>query len=280
MTLTSFQEELCSTSRWDFSDLKALYVNCTLKPSPEPSNTAGLMRHLDRDHGAERGRGRLRPRGRPRPGARRLAGHARARLPRGRLARLYERVKAARHPRSRLADLARREVVRVHACRSSGSTPARSVLNEDGPVRVLREGRRCLITGNEDGIKHCSMNILYSLQHLGYTIPPQADAGWIGEAGPGPSYLDEGSGGPGQRLHQPEHHLHDVEPPPSRPVAEGRRRRARPTATSGRSGTRGAASTSRTRSTASWPRRAASRRRSAPPSSSSPGARSGSRPSR
>jgi multimeric flavodoxin WrbA len=40
------------------------------------------------------------------------------------------------------------------------------------------------------------MNILYSLQHLGYTIPPQADAGWIGAAGPGPSYLDDGSGGP------------------------------------------------------------------------------------
>ena len=27
-------------------------------------------------------------------------------------------------------------------------------------------------------------------------IPPQADAGWVGKAGPGPSYLDEGSGGP------------------------------------------------------------------------------------
>ena len=40
------------------------------------------------------------------------------------------------------------------------------------------------------------MNILYSLQHLGYTIPPQADAAWLGEAGPGPSYLDPGSGGP------------------------------------------------------------------------------------
>jgi hypothetical protein len=26
--------------------------------------------------------------------------------------------------------------------------------------------------------------------------PPQADAGWIGEASPGPSYLDPGSGGP------------------------------------------------------------------------------------
>jgi multimeric flavodoxin WrbA len=52
------------------------------------------------------------------------------------------------------------------------------------------------VTGNEDGVKHCAMNTLYSLQHLGYTIPPQADSGWIGEAGPGPSYLDEGSGGP------------------------------------------------------------------------------------
>ena len=54
----------------------------------------------------------------------------------------------------------------------------------------------CLITGNEDGIKHCAMNVLYSLQHIGFTIPPQADAGWIGAVGPGPSYLDEGSGGP------------------------------------------------------------------------------------
>ena len=53
-----------------------------------------------------------------------------------------------------------------------------------------------MITGNEDGVKHCAQNVLYTLQHIGYTIPPQADAGWIGEAGPGPSYLDPGSGGP------------------------------------------------------------------------------------
>lgn len=50
--------------------------------------------------------------------------------------------------------------------------------------------------GNEDGIKHVAMNVLYSLKHLGCLIPPQADAGWIGEADPGPSYLDEGSGCP------------------------------------------------------------------------------------
>ena len=70
------------------------------------------------------------------------------------------------------------------------------ILNEAGQYAFYGRAGGCLITGNEDGIKHCAMNILYSLQHLGFTIPPQADAGWIGEAGPGPSYLDPGSGGP------------------------------------------------------------------------------------
>ena len=71
-----------------------------------------------------------------------------------------------------------------------------SQLNAAGQYAYYGKVGGCLVTGNEDGIKHCAMNVLYSLQHLGYTIPPQADAGWIGEAGPGPSYLDEGSGGP------------------------------------------------------------------------------------
>ncbi len=65
-----------------------------------------------------------------------------------------------------------------------------------GPTRGSNcaQSGGCLITGNEDGAKHCAMNILYSLQHLGYVIPPQADAGWLGPAGPGPSYLDPDSG--------------------------------------------------------------------------------------
>jgi len=69
-----------------------------------------------------------------------------------------------------------------------------SILNDNGQYAFYGKVGGCLITGNEDGIKHCAMDILYSLQHLGYTIPPQADAGWIGEAGPGPSYGDEGVG--------------------------------------------------------------------------------------
>jgi multimeric flavodoxin WrbA len=73
-------------------------------------------------------------------------------------------------------------IERLYACSS--------ILNKAGQYAFYGKVGGCLITGNEDGIKHCAMNVLYSLQHLGYTIPPQADAGWIGEAGPGPSYGD------------------------------------------------------------------------------------------
>jgi multimeric flavodoxin WrbA len=69
-------------------------------------------------------------------------------------------------------------------------------LNEAGQYAYYGKVGGVIVTGNEDGIKHVSMNVLYSPQHLGCVIPPQADAGWIGEAGPGPSYLDEDSGGP------------------------------------------------------------------------------------
>jgi multimeric flavodoxin WrbA len=64
-------------------------------------------------------------------------------------------------------------------------------LNDRGQWLYYGRVGGCLITGNEDGIKHCASNVLYSLQHIGYSVPPQADAGWIGEAGPGPSYGDE-----------------------------------------------------------------------------------------
>src|ERR1700739_267669 len=40
--LSPQQEELCEQSPWNFSDLRALYINCTLKRSPEVSNTQGL----------------------------------------------------------------------------------------------------------------------------------------------------------------------------------------------------------------------------------------------
>jgi len=62
--------------------------------------------------------------------------------------------------------------------------------NEKGQYIYYGKTAGCVITGNEDGVKHCAMSILYALQHVGYMIPPQADCGWIGPVGPGPSYGD------------------------------------------------------------------------------------------
>ena len=43
MTLSQKQEQMCSKSKWDFSDLRAMFLNCTLKKSPELSHTQGLI---------------------------------------------------------------------------------------------------------------------------------------------------------------------------------------------------------------------------------------------
>jgi multimeric flavodoxin WrbA len=71
---------------------------------------------------------------------------------------------------------------------SSGET------NERGQYLYYGKVGGAVVTGNEDGVKHCAASILYALGHIGYTIPPQADCGWIGEIGPGPSYGDEVEG--------------------------------------------------------------------------------------
>ena len=69
-------------------------------------------------------------------------------------------------------------------------------LNDKGQSIFYGKVAGSVITGNEDGIKHTAMTLGFAMSHLGYTIPPQADCGWIGEADPGPSYgdaLDDGS---------------------------------------------------------------------------------------
>jgi multimeric flavodoxin WrbA len=179
----------------DFSALKALFINCTLKRSPERSHTQGLMdistrimeqngvetetiRAVDyriaegvypdmREHGWDHDDWPA----------------------------LFEKVKAANILvigsaiwLGEKTSVATRVIERLYGNSAQ--------LNEHGQYAYYGRVGGCLITGNEDGAKHCAMNILYSLQHLGYVIPPQADAAWVGEAGPGPSYLDPGSGGP------------------------------------------------------------------------------------
>ncbi len=86
------------------------------------------------------------------------------------------------------SSMTKKVIERLYACSSE--------LNDKGQYAYYGKVGGCLITGNEDGVKHCAMDVLYSLQHLGCVIPPQADAGWIGEVGPGASYGDDdGHGG-------------------------------------------------------------------------------------
>ena len=195
MTESSHLPSRAVTSDSRFDDLRALFISCTLKRSPERSHTEGLaqisidimrkqgvnvdlIRAVDHDiatgvwpdmteHGWDRDEWPA----------------------------IFEQVMAADilvlcSPiwLGEKSSVCTRVIERLY-----GNS---SLLNDDGQYAYYGRAGGCLITGNEDGIKHCSMNILYSLQHLGYAIPPQADAGWIGEAGPGPSYLDDGSGGP------------------------------------------------------------------------------------
>jgi multimeric flavodoxin WrbA len=178
-----------------FSDLRAMYLNCTLKRSPELSHTQGLV---------EASAAIMRKQGVAVEVLRAVDhdiatgvypdttehGWASDAWP-----DIYPRVMAAdilvvAGPiwLGDNASVTKRVIERLYAL--SG------ILNERGQYAFYGRVAGALITGNEDGIKHCAQNILYSLQHIGYAIPPQADAGWIGEAGPGPSYLDPGSGGP------------------------------------------------------------------------------------
>jgi multimeric flavodoxin WrbA len=183
------------SSRWDFSSLNALFLNCTLKRSPELSHTEGLVR-ISRQIMEKNGVSveELRPVDYDiAPGVwpdMREHGWEKDDWP-----EIYEKVKKANILIiSSPIWLGEKSSVCTNVIERLYSTS--SDLNEAGQYAYYGRVGGCLITGNEDGVKHCSMNILYSLQHLGYAIPPQADAGWIGEAGPGPSYLDPGSGGP------------------------------------------------------------------------------------
>lgn len=65
------------------------------------------------------------------------------------------------------------------------------MLNDKNQSIFYNKVGGAVVTGNEDGVKHSSMTILYALSHLGLVVPPQADTGWIGEVGPGPSFGDE-----------------------------------------------------------------------------------------
>ena len=194
MALNEQQQALCDESPFDYTGLKALFLNCTLKPSPQPSHTRRLidvsaaimeengvdvevLRPVDHDL-APGVYGDMTDRG----------------FECDDWPAIYEKVLDAHilvlgSPiwLGEKSSVCQQVIERLYANSAD--------LNDAGQYAYYGRVGGCLITGNEDGIKHCAMGLLYALQHLGYTIPPQADAGWIGEAGPGPSYGDERADG-------------------------------------------------------------------------------------
>jgi multimeric flavodoxin WrbA len=195
MTLNETQSKLCDENSTDFSDLKAVIFNTSLKKEEEKSHTKLLLSvagdimsrnkvEVEYIHVA----------------AQQIAigvypdmtehGWDRDEWP-----ALWTKVAAADiliigTPiwLGEVSSLCRVLIERLYAM--SG------MLNEKGQSIFYGKTGGAVVTGNEDGIKNCASSILYGMSHLGYTIPPQADCGWIGEAGPGPSYGDDVEGGP------------------------------------------------------------------------------------
>jgi multimeric flavodoxin WrbA len=176
----------------NFSNLKALYINCTLKKSPRLSHTQGLIdvsQKIMKAEGVEIENIRLVDYNIA-PGVYfAMTEHG---VEKDDWPSLWEKVDAADiliigTPiwLGEKSSVATNLIERLYAMSSKQ--------NKKGQYYFYGKVGGCIITGNEDGIKHCAMGILYALQHVGYSIPPQADCGWIGEAGPGPSYMDEES---------------------------------------------------------------------------------------
>ena len=50
----------------------------------------------------------------------------------------------------------------------------------------------CLVIGNEDGAHSCAAQVLWSLQEVGFTIPANVNAYWVGKAGGEKDYVEAG----------------------------------------------------------------------------------------
>jgi multimeric flavodoxin WrbA len=177
-------------SKPDFSNLRCIYVNCTLKKSPQKSHTANLIEvsrqimlkenvQVDEirfvDHNVAHG---VYP-------DMKEHGWEKDEWPEIFKKIMHADILVLATPiwLGEKSSIAQKLIERLYGM--SGQK------NDKGQYVYYGKVGGTIITGNEDGIKHSAMGILYSLQHIGYSIPPQADCGWIGAVGPGPSYGDE-----------------------------------------------------------------------------------------
>lgn len=190
MALGEKQQQICDTCETDFSDLRAVIFNATLKPPEQASHTDTLLDVVAEIFATQ------------------SVSVKRHRLSQYRLApgvypdmteHGWEHDDCPRlSPDVFEADIV---ILGTPIWLGEKSSLAQSFIeklyahsgltNDEGQYAFYGKVGGCVVTGNEDGIKHVAASVLYSMSHVGLTIPPQADCGWIGEAGPGPSYGDE-----------------------------------------------------------------------------------------
>ena len=167
--------------------LKAVFLNCTLKPSPTESNTEALINKViawfDRydvesevirvvDYNVKRGITSDEGDGDEWPQI---------------LAKLKE------------ADII---VIGTPIWFGARSSVAQQVIerldatygerNERGQYPLYNKVAGVVVTGNEDGAHTAAGMTLFNLTHLGCAVPPNADTYWVGDAGPGPTHLEAG----------------------------------------------------------------------------------------
>ncbi|ANU27258.1 flavodoxin family protein [Planococcus versutus] len=167
--------------------LKALFINTSLKGSEEPSHTEGFIKDVQVHYnqlGVESEVVRLADYA--------VAHGVQADMGEGdEWPQVFEKVMAADIViigtplwLGEKSSLATQTIERLYASSSETNDKGQSIFyNKVGGVAI---------TGNEDGAKHAAASILYGLSHIGFVIPPNVDAYWVGEAGPGPSYMDSG----------------------------------------------------------------------------------------
>jgi multimeric flavodoxin WrbA len=167
--------------------LKAVLLNCTLKKSPEESNTEALMRivigHLE-DQGVD-------------CELVRVVDHN---VPFG----VVSDMGAGDEWPQILAKIEAADIliigtsiwfgVRSSVCqmvieRLDGTYES---TNAVGQYPMYNKVAGVVVTGNEDGAHAAAETTLFNLSHLGFTIPPNADTYWVGDAGPGPSFIAAG----------------------------------------------------------------------------------------
>jgi multimeric flavodoxin WrbA len=171
--------------------MKALLINCTLKRAPNFSNTGAL---------AEKAAGQLKELGFETEIIRLndyniLTGNSSDEGDGDEWPKILEKIKACNifiiaTPiwMGHLASTSQKVIERLDAIFRDENLADKNT----GQYMPYGKVGGCLVTGNEDGAHSCAAQVLWSLQEVGFTIPANVNAYWVGKAGGEKDYVEAG----------------------------------------------------------------------------------------